>query len=42
MLTLRRKFVYVVFAVMAAAMLIGAPTTTVFAGCQSGGNTTCD
>lgn len=42
MLTLRRKVVYVVFALMAVGMLIGAPASTVFAGCSTTNNTTCD
>ena len=42
MLTIRRKVVYVVFALMAVGMLIGAPATTVFAGCQSNNNTSCE
>lgn len=41
MLAIRRKVVHVVFALLAVGMLIGAPTSTAFAGCSSEHNSSC-
>jgi len=40
MLSVRRKVVYVVFALMAVGMLVGPPSVA-FAGCQAGAQNSC-
>ncbi len=42
MLAIRRKVVYIVFALLAVGMLVGGPTTTVFAGCNGANNNSCE
>jgi hypothetical protein len=42
MLTIRRKVAYIIFAILAALMLLGGPAiSTVFAGCQTSQSTSC-
>jgi len=42
MLAIRRKVVYILFALLAVGLLVGGPTTTVFAGCEGANGSSCE